>query len=74
MQDIEPDDDWKPKVGRRLMDADARVDSFMYQAGVLAREAFERYSAFMDRFHAAGWKRLLVEFTSEGATLGLRRV
>ncbi|MEX0753466.1 MAG: PBP1A family penicillin-binding protein, partial [Xanthobacteraceae bacterium] len=70
MQDIEPDDDWKPKVGRRLMDADARVDSFMYQAGVLAREAFERYSAFMDRFHAAGWKRLLVEFTSEGATLG----
>jgi len=63
-------DDWKPKFGRRLLDVDARVDSFMFQAGRFAREAFERYSAFMDRFHAAGWKRLFVELTSEGATVG----
>jgi len=63
-------DQWKPKVGRRLLDVDARVDSFMYQAGVLAREGFERYAAFMDRFHASGWRRLFVELTSEGATLG----
>ncbi len=63
-------DDWKPKFGRRLLDVDARVDSFMFQAGRFARESFERYSAFMDRFHAAGWKRLFVELTSEGATVG----
>jgi penicillin-binding protein 1A len=61
---------WKPKVGRRLLDVDARVDSFMFQAGGVVREAFERFSAFMDRFHVSGWRRVLVELMSEGATLG----
>ena len=36
------------------------------------REYYERFSAFMDRFHVAGWRRwVLVEPLSEGATLGL---
>ena len=36
------------------------------------REFWERYSAFMDRFHVARWKRwLVVEPLSEMATLGL---
>ncbi len=42
----------------------------MFQAGRFLREAYERFSIFMDRFHVAGWKRGLVELTSEGATLG----
>ena len=71
MRDHFPDsDDWKPKLGKRLLDVDARVDSFMFQAGRVAREAYERFSAFMDRFHVAGWRRVLVEMFSEGATLG----
>jgi len=63
-------DDWKPKVGKHLLDIDARVDSFIFQAARSLREAYERFSTFMDRFHVAGWKRGLVELTSEGATLG----
>ena len=34
------------------------------------RELYERYSTFMDRFHAAGWRRWLNEVASEGANLG----
>src|SRR5215216_1965176 len=63
-------DDWKPKVGKRLLEIDARVDSFLYQAGRFLREAFERFAAFMDRFHVSGWRRGGVELMSEGATLG----
>src|SRR5262249_5640902 len=37
----------------------------------MAREAFERFRDFMDRFHGAGWRRwLVVEPLSELATLG----
>ena len=63
-------DDRKPTLGQRMLDVDSRIDSFMFGAGRLLREAFERYSAFMDRFHVAGWRRGLIELTSEGATLG----
>ncbi|MBO0751758.1 MAG: PBP1A family penicillin-binding protein, partial [Bradyrhizobiaceae bacterium] len=38
----------------------------------MAREGYERYRDFMDRFHVAGWRRwLLVEPLSELATLGM---
>src|SRR5712671_6392102 len=37
----------------------------------MAREAFERFRDFMDRFHVAGWRRwLVVEPLSELATFG----
>jgi len=62
-------DDWKPG-NNRLLDIDARVDSFLFQAGKYLREAYERFSIFMDRFHVAGWKRGFVELSSEAATLG----
>ena len=52
------------------MDIDARIDFGVFQSGAWAREYFERYAAFMDRFHVSGWRRLLNEFLSEGATLG----
>ena len=43
----------------------------MFQSGKWARELYERFTAFMDRFHVAGWRRwLLVEPLSEAATLG----
>ncbi len=71
MSDQFPDpESWKPKFGRRMLDVDARVDSFMFEMGKLVREAFERYSAFMDRFHVSSWRRGMVELMSEGATLG----
>ncbi|HEV3185059.1 MAG TPA: PBP1A family penicillin-binding protein [Xanthobacteraceae bacterium] len=62
--------DWKPRVQRFLLDIDARVDSAVFRTGAWVREYYERFSTFMDRFHAAGWRRLVVEIFSEGATLG----
>ena len=56
---------------RFLLDSDARIDTFLFQAGRWARELYERFSMFMDRFHVAGWRRwVFVEPMSEGATLG----
>jgi penicillin-binding protein 1A len=63
--------DWQPKFKRLMLDVDARVDSAVYQGGKWARELYERYTAFMDRAHVAGWRRwLLIEPLSEAATLG----
>jgi penicillin-binding protein 1A len=55
-----------------LLDFDARLDSGLFRSGRVAREGFERYRDFMDRFHVAGWRRwLLVEPLSELATFGM---
>ena len=62
--------DWKPRVQRFLLDVDARVDSAVFRAGAWVREYYERFSTFMDRFHVSGWRRIIVEMLSEGATLG----
>jgi penicillin-binding protein 1A len=62
----------RERLSRALLGADARLDTFFFEAGRRAREAFERFSAFMDRFHVSGWRRwVLVEPLSEAATLGL---
>jgi penicillin-binding protein 1A len=63
--------DWQPKLKRLMLDIDARVDSAVFQSGKWTRELYERFTAFMDRFHVAGWRRwLLIEPLSEAATLG----
>jgi penicillin-binding protein 1A len=63
--------DVKAKLKRFLLDSDALLDSSVFHAARWTREYYERFSAFMDRFHVAGWRRwLLVEPASEGATLG----
>ena len=69
-QDPKLPDEWTPSFRHHLLDVDARVDSFMFQAARLVREGYERFSAFMDNFHVAGWRRGFVELMSEGATLG----
>ena len=71
MVERDPDQkSWKPKFGRFLLESDARIDSAVFQAGRGLAELYERYSAFMDRFHVAGWRRVVVEIASEGATVG----
>jgi penicillin-binding protein 1A len=62
--------DWIPRIRRFLLDLDARIDSGVYQLIASVREFYERYSAFMDRFHVARWKRLFVELFSDGLTVG----
>ena len=67
----DPGDDWQPKIKRLLLDFDARINSAVFQSGYWARELYERFTAAMDRFHVAGWRRwLLVEPLSEAASLG----
>ena len=73
MTDIFPDpgDNWRPKFKRLLLDIDARIDFAVFASGKWTRELYERFTAAMDRFHVAGWRRwLLVEPLSEAATLG----
>jgi penicillin-binding protein 1A len=67
----DPGEDWRPRLKRLLLDIDARIDSAIFQAAKWTREIYERFTAFMDRAHVAGWRRwLLVEPLSEMATLG----
>ena len=69
MRDLFPED-WKPKFKKLMLGFDARVDSGLFRGFSAAREGYERFSTFMDRFHVAGWARWLTELVSEGATLG----
>ena len=66
------DQQLKGKLKRFLLDFNSRLDSTVFLAARWLREYFERFSAFMDRFHVAGWRRwAVVEPLSEAATLGL---
>jgi penicillin-binding protein 1A len=68
----DPGDNWRPNLKRFLLDIDARIDFAVFLSGKWARELYERFTAAMDRFHVAGWRRwLLVEPLSEAATWGL---
>ncbi|MGB6254157.1 MAG: transglycosylase domain-containing protein, partial [Bradyrhizobium sp.] len=64
--------EWRKKIRHRMLDFDARIDSTLFSAGKGSRELYERYSAFMDRFHVGHWKRwVFIEPLSEAATIGL---
>ena len=69
MRDLFPED-WKPNLKKVLLGLDAWVDFSLFRGATGAREGYERFSTFMDRFHVAGWKRWTTELFSEGATLG----
>jgi penicillin-binding protein 1A len=69
LRDLFPDD-WRPNLKRLMLGFDAWVDSSLFRGGSGARELYERYSTFMDRFHVSGWRRVLAELLSETATLG----
>jgi penicillin-binding protein 1A len=65
----DPGDDWRLKLRRLLLDFDARIDFAVFQSGKWARELYERFTAIMDYFHIAGWRRwLIIEPLSEAAT------
>ncbi len=63
--------DWKQRIRHRLLDFDAWIDSTLFSSAVGVRELYERFSAFMDRFHVGRWKRwVIIEPLSEAATMG----
>ncbi len=61
---------WR-KTARALLAFDAFVDSSVFSSGERAKERYAAFSAFMDRFHVAGWRRVLVELSCETLTLGI---
>jgi penicillin-binding protein 1A len=62
---------FKRRVKNFFLDLDSRLDFGIFQGGRQGRELVERFIAFMDRFHVAGWRRwLVVEPLSEAGTLG----
>ena len=63
---------WKKSFRHWLLDLDARINSTLFSSGKGARELYERYSTFMDRFYVGRWKRwVFIEPLSEAATIGL---
>jgi penicillin-binding protein 1A len=66
-----PNGNWRRRLKLLLLDLDARIDFAVFRSGKWARELYERFTAIMDRFHVAGWRRwILVEPLSEAATWG----
>jgi penicillin-binding protein 1A len=62
---------WQQRLRTYLLDLDSRLDFGLFHGTSMARELFERFRDFMDRFHVAGWRRwLVVEPLSELASLG----
>jgi penicillin-binding protein 1A len=74
LRELYPDPERKKvRLGERLrrffLDLDARFDDLLFRSGRGARESWERFSMFMDRFHIGGWRRwMFVEPASEAAT------
>ncbi|MCI0600018.1 MAG: PBP1A family penicillin-binding protein [Beijerinckiaceae bacterium] len=58
------------KIGRALLDFDAFVDSSLHSIKERVRENYAAFSAYMDEFHIAGWRRVLNEAACETLTLG----
>lgn len=61
---------WGLWIRRALLAFDAWVDTSFHESGRRSRERWEAFSAFMDRFHVRGWRRVAVEAACEGLTLG----
>ncbi len=61
----------RKKLARGALALDAAVNSFMFESGRRWRDAYSNFSGFMDRFHVTGLKRIFVDLSCEGLTLGL---
>lgn len=61
----------RQKIARALLAFDAWVDSSLHSSFERARASYASFSAFMDRFHVAGWRRVLNEVACETLTLGI---
>ncbi len=59
------------KIARALLDLDAFVDSSLHTSKERAHENYAAFSAYMDGFHIAGWRRVLNETACETLTLGV---
>lgn len=68
--------DWRStriggKLARAALALDAYVNAALYENGRRTRDSYADFSAFMERFHVSGLRKLGVELACEGLTLGL---
>lgn len=59
------------RLSRRMLAADSWLDSSLYDSGRKSRDAYERFTVFMDRFHVAGLRRVAVEVGCEAFTVSI---
>ena len=59
------------KIERALLAFDAFVDSSLNTSLERARANYAAFTAYMDGFHIAGWRRVLNELACETLTIGL---
>ena len=60
----------KTKLSRGALSFDSWVNTSIYESGVSSGEAYERFRQRMQVFSFHGWKRFVLDLTSEGATIG----
>ncbi len=60
----------KTRLSRGALAFDAWVNAGLYEGGHSTTEAYERFQARMQVFAFRGWKRVLLDLTSEGVTVG----
>ena len=59
------------RVSDLMLTADSWLDSSLFGSGRTARDSYESFAMFMDRFHVAGFKRFAVEMACEGITVSI---
>ncbi|QLF69847.1 PBP1A family penicillin-binding protein [Peteryoungia desertarenae] len=70
-EDIKPEPEKKPRLKRHIfLQIDSWIDSSLWNAGYRLVEMWEEITIFSRRFRVRGFKKLLVELSSEAATLG----
>ena len=60
----------KRKKSAKMLEADAWLDSTLYDFWQALGRGWTRYQDFMARFHVSGWRRFFVEIFSDGLTFG----
>jgi len=56
--------------GNRMLNADAWLDTFLYQLWQSIGAGYTRFHDFMARFHVSGIKRVVVELVSDAFSFG----
>jgi len=59
------------RLRRRMLEADSAIDAFFYSILSGIGRSYEAYSARLERFNIKGWRRGIVEVTSDGLTMGM---
>ena len=60
----------KTRISRAALGFDSWVNATLFDSGRSSGEAYERFRGWMQHFAFRGWKRVVLDVTSEGVTLG----